>query len=206
MRRSLQLVDATAQLLDLGPSALRFQAFALLRTRHPRLFALLWRARTASACLTDLFKAECTVLVLTARLSRDHGDAGRHVTHADGRVGRVHALSARTRRTERLHVAVARKLVVVHAREGSEVAVCQAVMFHGVNATASLRSQAWKPAFAAHSGERSSPPSQARSGETLKTRHWRVFFTRFHLIGSNPSPKHEKRPRASGVSATWRRK
>ena len=154
MRRSLQLVDATAQLLDLGPSALRFQAFALLRTRHPRLFALLWRARTASACLADLFKAECTVLVLTARLSRDHGDAGRHVTHADGRVGRVHALSARTRRTERLHVAVARKLVVVHAREGSEVAVCQAVMFHGVNATASLRSQAWKPAFAAHSGER----------------------------------------------------
>ena len=37
------------------------------------------------------------------------------------------------------------------------------------------------------------PPSQARSGEMLKTRHWRVFALRaspsgphFHLIGSNP--------------------
>ena len=30
------------------------------------------------------------------------------------------------------------------------------------------------------------PPSQARSGETLKTCHWHVFLTRFHLIGSNP--------------------
>ena len=30
------------------------------------------------------------------------------------------------------------------------------------------------------------PPSQARSGETLKTRHRRVSPTRFHLIGSSP--------------------
>ena len=38
------------------------------------------------------------------------------------------------------------------------------------------------------------PPSQARSGEMLKTRHWRVFALRaspsgphFHLIGSSPA-------------------
>ena len=30
------------------------------------------------------------------------------------------------------------------------------------------------------------PPPQARSGETLQTRHWRVCLTRFHLIGSIP--------------------
>ena len=30
------------------------------------------------------------------------------------------------------------------------------------------------------------PPSQARSGEFLKTCHWHVFLTEFHLIGSNP--------------------
>ncbi len=30
------------------------------------------------------------------------------------------------------------------------------------------------------------PPSQAQSGEFLKMRHWRIFLTEFHLIGSSP--------------------
>ena len=30
------------------------------------------------------------------------------------------------------------------------------------------------------------PPSQAQSGEFLKTCHWHVFLTEFHLIGSSP--------------------
>ena len=40
------------------------------------------------------------------------------------------------------------------------------------------------------------PPSQARSGEFLKTLHWSVFSTEFHLIGSNPweFPGNEKAP------------
>ena len=39
------------------------------------------------------------------------------------------------------------------------------------------------PAFAARTP---TPPSQARSGEFLKTCHRHVFLTEFHLIGSNP--------------------
>ena len=31
------------------------------------------------------------------------------------------------------------------------------------------------------------PPSQARSGENLKTCHWHVFLTVFHLSGSSPT-------------------
>ena len=33
------------------------------------------------------------------------------------------------------------------------------------------------------------PPSQARSGEFLKTVRWTVFLTEFHLIGSIPLPR-----------------
>ena len=33
------------------------------------------------------------------------------------------------------------------------------------------------------------PPSQARSGETLLRRHRRLRLTRFHLIGSNPTSR-----------------
>ena len=36
------------------------------------------------------------------------------------------------------------------------------------------------------SAKKPNPPSQARSGETLKTCHRHVFLTRFHLIGSSP--------------------
>ena len=42
------------------------------------------------------------------------------------------------------------------------------------------------PAFAARTP---TPPSQARSGEFLKTCHWHVFLTEFHLIGSSPRRK-----------------
>ena len=34
---------------------------------------------------------------------------------------------------------------------------------------------------------RPTPPSQAQSGEFLKTCHWHVFYTEFHLISSNPT-------------------
>ena len=40
------------------------------------------------------------------------------------------------------------------------------------------------PAFAPRTP---TPPSQARSGKNLKTPHWGVFLTVFHLIGSNPT-------------------
>ena len=36
---------------------------------------------------------------------------------------------------------------------------------------------------------RSAPPSQARSGEFLKTCHRHVFLTEFHLIGSIPTTR-----------------
>lgn len=32
----------------------------------------------------------------------------------------------------------------------------------------------------------SSPRRKAPAGEFLKTAHWAVFLTEFHLIGSNP--------------------
>ena len=53
------------------------------------------------------------------------------------------------------------------------------------------------------------PPSQARSGETLLRRHRRLSLTRFHLIGSSPRlallgkfPKMKK-PLYGGFDAKW---
>ena len=40
------------------------------------------------------------------------------------------------------------------------------------------------------------------SGEFLKTAHWAVFFTEFHLIGSNPRNLSGKRKRP-GNSLTY---
>ena len=46
------------------------------------------------------------------------------------------------------------------------------------------------------------PPSQAQSGEFLKTLHWSVFLTEFHLIGSSPcSCSNDKRQRVRSVAA-----
>ena len=46
------------------------------------------------------------------------------------------------------------------------------------------------------------PPSQAQSGEFLKTLHWSVFLTEFHLIGSSPcSCSNGKRQRVRSVAA-----
>ena len=46
------------------------------------------------------------------------------------------------------------------------------------------------------------PPSQAQSGEFLKTLHWSVFLTEFHLIGSSPcSCSNGKRQRVCSVAA-----
>ena len=51
------------------------------------------------------------------------------------------------------------------------------------------------------------PPSQARSGENLKTCHRHVFLTVFHLIGSNPCEVSEKEkvPAVAGTYKFWRR-
>ena len=46
------------------------------------------------------------------------------------------------------------------------------------------------------------PPSQAQSGEFLKTLHWSVFLTEFHLIGSSPcSCSNGKRQCTRSVAA-----
>ena len=56
------------------------------------------------------------------------------------------------------------------------------------------------------------PPSQARSGETLLRRHRRLRLTRFHLIGSNPTswsrcvaPEPKRAPNWE-LMRSWRRK
>ena len=71
-----------------------------------------------------------TVLELTAALARRHGNSRRDMFHAHRRVRRVDALSARTSRAKRLHLAIARQLLGRHLGIARILAPSHLVLVH----------------------------------------------------------------------------
>ena len=119
-RASPPTKEASPPLLRSGapPARLHLSAMTLVRqttrlgglTRLGRL-SLLGRPRPTLQLRLQLAQATCAILELTAALARGHHDAARHMTHANRRIGRVHALATRARRAKHLHFAFARKLL-----------------------------------------------------------------------------------------------